>query len=249
MSGHSKWSNIQHRKSNQDFRRSKKFSKIIKEISTAVKETGKNKTSFRLRNAILNAKSVNIPKQTIERAIQKALHNNKKNNNYKNINLEGKVHGISLIIECTTDNSIRTISNIRTFFNKRRGRLCNNGELIHLFNRIGIFSIKKNDIINFSMEDFELMLIDFGAKDIVKEKNIIFVSTNFEYFGFMKNNLEKLKIFHNYEIKRIATHSKTISGKNEKKILNLIEELKKNEDVKNIYSNLLIRNKKINQNQ
>ncbi|WP_185870600.1 YebC/PmpR family DNA-binding transcriptional regulator [Blattabacterium cuenoti] len=238
MSGHSKWSNIQHRKSNQDFRKSKKFSKIIKEISIAVKETGKNKTSFRLKNAILNAKSVNIPKHTIERAIQKASQIIVQNNNFKNLNLEGQIHGISLIIECITDNSIRTISSIRTFLNKKGGRLCHNGELIHLFNRIGIFSIKKNDIINFSLENFELMLIDLGAKDIVKKENMVYIYTDFEYFGSMKNNLEKLKILHRYQIKRIPTHTKTISKENEKKMLNLIEELEKNEYVKNIYSNL-----------
>ncbi|WP_185856221.1 YebC/PmpR family DNA-binding transcriptional regulator [Blattabacterium cuenoti] len=234
MSGHSKWSNIQHRKSNKDFIKSKKFSKIIKEISIAVKE--KNKTSFRLKNAILNAKSINVPKQTIERTIQKA---SKIKKNYKNLSLEGQIHGISLIIECITDNSVRTISNIRTFLNKKGGRLCHNGEIIHLFNRIGIFSIRKNDI-HFSLEDFELMLIDFGAKDIFKEKEKVSIYTDFEYFGSMKNNLEKLKIPHLYQIKRISIQQKkNITKENEKKILNLIEVLEKNEDIQNVYSNLI----------
>ncbi|AWU43900.1 YebC/PmpR family DNA-binding transcriptional regulator [Blattabacterium sp. (Cryptocercus kyebangensis)] len=238
MSGHSKWTNIQHRKSNQDFRKSKKFSKIIKEISMAVKESGSNKNSFRLRKAIINAKSINIPKITIEKAIQKASQTN--TNNYKNLNLEGQIKGISLIIECMTDNSIRTTSSVKIFFNKNGGRLFHNGELTHLFNRIGFFSIKKKDI-PYSMDNFELMSIDFGAKDIRKDEKKMYIYTDFEYFGFMKNNFEKLKIFHSSIVKRIAKHPKFLSEENGKKISNFIEKLKENKNIKNIYSNMVIK--------
>ncbi|WP_185866681.1 YebC/PmpR family DNA-binding transcriptional regulator [Blattabacterium cuenoti] len=236
MSGHSKWANIQHRKSNQDFRKSKKFSKIIKEISIAVKESGLNKTSFRLKNALLNAKSVNIPKNTIERAIQKASQAN--TNHFKNLNLEGQIYGISMIIECMTDNHIRTTSDIRIFFKKKGGRLCHNGELVHLFNRIGIFSIREKNIPN-SMEDFELMIIDFGAKDLLKDEKIVYIYTDFEYFGTMKNYLDKLNIPHQSIVKRIAKHPKHISEKEEERILNFMKEIEKYEDIKNIYSNIV----------
>lgn len=236
MSGHSKWANIQHRKSNQDFRKSKKFSKIIKEISIAVRESGPDKTSFRLRNALLNAKSVNIPKNTIERAIQKASQDN--TNNFKNLNLEGQIYGISMIIECMTDNNIRTTSDIRIFFNKKGGRLCHNGELVHLFNRIGVFSIRKKNLPN-SMEDFELMVIDFGAKDLLKNKEMVYIYTDFEYFGSMKNHLEKLNISHQSIVKRIAKNPKYISENEEERILNFMEKLENHENVKNIYSNIV----------
>ncbi|AWU42808.1 YebC/PmpR family DNA-binding transcriptional regulator [Blattabacterium punctulatus] len=238
MSGHSKWTNIQHRKSHQDFIKSKKFSKIIKEIYMAVRESGSNNNSFRLKKAIINAKSLNIPKITIEKTIQKALKNNK--NNYKNLNLEGQIQGISLIIECMTDNSIKTTSNIKFFFHKNGGRLFHNGTLTHLFNRIGIFSIKKKDI-PFSMDDFELISIDFGAKEIRKDEKKMYIYTDFKYFGLMKNNYEKLKIFHKSIIQQIAKHPKYISKENGKKISNFIEKLKENENIKNIYSNMVIK--------
>ncbi|WP_185876932.1 YebC/PmpR family DNA-binding transcriptional regulator [Blattabacterium cuenoti] len=234
MSGHSKWSNIQHRKSNQDFIKSKKFSKIIKEITIALKESGRN--SFRFKNAILNAKSVNIPKSTIEKAIKKTVQ--LKTDDYKNINLEGKLLGVSLIIECRTNNTTRTISNIRALFNKNGGRLCNNGELIHLFPKIGIFHVKRKNIHS-SIEEFELMTIDFGANDFVKNKNIISIYTDFESFGSMKNNLEKLEIFHECKIIRIPKQIiKNISKEKKEKILDSIEKIKKHDDVEKIYSNL-----------
>ncbi|AEU09530.1 YebC/PmpR family DNA-binding transcriptional regulator [Blattabacterium sp. (Cryptocercus punctulatus) str. Cpu] len=238
MSGHSKWTNIQHRKSHQDFIKSKKFSKIIKEIYMAVRELGSNNNSFRLKKAIINAKSLNIPKITIEKTIQKASKNNK--NNYKNLNLEGQIQGISLIIECMTDNSIKTTSNVKIFFNKNGGRLFHNGTLTHLFNRIGIFSIKKKDI-PCSMDNFELISIDFGAKEIRKDEKKMYIYTDFKYFGLMKNNYEKLKIVHKSIIQRIAKHPKFISKENGKKISNFIEKLKKNENIKNIYSNMVIK--------
>jgi Uncharacterized conserved protein len=234
MSGHSKWSNIQHRKSNQDFKKSKIFSKIIKEISIAVKKSGTNNSRF--RNAVLNAKSVNVPKNTIEKAIKKALQI--KTDNFLNINLEGLIHGISIIVECITNNNIRTTSNIRTIFNKNGGRLCHNGELTHFFHKMGVFCIRIKDI-PYSMEDFELMTIDFGAKNFVKKDDeIIYLYTDFEYFGSMKNNLEKLKIIHEYQMKRIPKHEKCISEEKKNKVLNLIEKLDLNEDVENVYSNL-----------
>ncbi|WP_185860818.1 YebC/PmpR family DNA-binding transcriptional regulator [Blattabacterium cuenoti] len=233
MSGHSKWSNIQHRKSNQDFKKSKKFSKIIKEISIAVKESGINNSRF--KNAILNAKSVNIPKNTVEKAIKKALQIKK--DDYKNLNLEGLIYGISLIIECMTNNSIRTTSNIRTLLNKNGGRLCHNGELTHFFNRMGIFCIKKKDI-HYSIEDFELMTIDFGAQNLTKKNEMIYLYTNFEYFGSMRNNLDKLKILHEYKVERVPKQIKYLSEEKNNKVLNLIEKLHMNEDVENIYSNL-----------
>ncbi|WP_185856847.1 YebC/PmpR family DNA-binding transcriptional regulator [Blattabacterium cuenoti] len=235
MSGHSKWSNIQHRKSNQDFKKSKKFSKIIKEISITVKESGTNNSRF--RNAILNAKSVNIPKNTIEKAIKKALQQIK-TDNYKNLNLEGLIYGISIIIECITNNNIRTISNIRTLLNKNGGRLCHNGELTHFFKKMAVFYINKKDIY-FSIEDFELMIIDFGAQDFKINNSMIYLYIDFESFGSMKNNLEKLKILYEYKLEHIPKQIKSISEEKKNKVLNLIDKLYLNEDVENIYSNLL----------
>ncbi|WP_185851086.1 YebC/PmpR family DNA-binding transcriptional regulator [Blattabacterium cuenoti] len=235
MSGHSKWANIQHKKSNKDFRKSKIFSKIIKEIFIAVKESGKNRVSFRLKKAILNAKSFNIPKNTIERTIQKALQVNKNNILY----LEGQFHEISLIIECLTDNHIRTTSDIKIILNKKGGRLCRYGELNHLFNRIVCFSIEKK-YFRSSIEDFELMAIDYGAKDFLRDDYYLHIYTDFESFGRMKKYLDKMNNFYNYLIKYLAVHPKYISDKYRKKILDIIEKLKEHEDVKKIYSNMKV---------
>ncbi|WP_185868586.1 YebC/PmpR family DNA-binding transcriptional regulator [Blattabacterium cuenoti] len=233
MSGHSKWSNIQHRKQNKDFQKSKKFSKCIKEIFIAVKQSGIN--NFHFKNAIVNAKSLNIPKKTIERTIEKALQ--KKNNNFIPLNLEGKIHGISMIIECLTDNNIRTISNIKTFFNKSGGTLCKHGELSHFFNRVGSFLIKKKNIPN-SIEEFELMMIDFGANDFFEKNNKIYIYTKIEYFGCMKNNLERLNIFHACKLKRIPKEVRYLSNNKKEKVLNLIEKIQLDDDVDHVYCNL-----------
>ncbi|WP_185877976.1 YebC/PmpR family DNA-binding transcriptional regulator [Blattabacterium cuenoti] len=234
MSGHSKWTNIQHRKQNQDIKKSKKFSKFIREINLIIKKFGIN--SFHLKKIIDNAKLLNIPKNKIEKIIKKSLIKN--NNNCKNLDLEGKIHGICIYIECITDNNIRTTSNIRTCFNKHGGKLCNNGNLSHFFSKKMIFSIKKEDI--FSIKDFELMLIDFGANDIFNKNNKIDFITNFEDFGTMKNNLEKLKLKYNFKSIRIPNHLIDIKKENKEKVINLIEKLKKFNDIKNIYSNLII---------
>lgn len=229
MSGHSKWSNIQHRKHNQDNKKSKKFSKIIKDIISIVKESGKNNSRF--KNAISAAKSLNIPKKTIENAINKSKIKCSK------INVEGKIYGIGIIIECKTDNSIRTISNIKTLFQKNGGKLCNNGELIHLFSRTGIFYIEEKNISH-TLEDFELMMIDFGAKDFFKKKNEINIIVDFKYFGFMKNNLKKLNIPYTYKLKRIPNQTRNISTEKREKIKKMIDNIKKNEDITSISSTL-----------
>ncbi|BBA17054.1 YebC/PmpR family DNA-binding transcriptional regulator [Blattabacterium cuenoti] len=240
MSGHSKWANIQHRKSNQDFKKSKKFSKVIKEISTAVKKSGTK--NFHFRNAISNAKSINIPKNTIEKAIKKALQI--KTDNYKNLILEGLIYGVSIIVECMTDNNIRTISNIRTLFNKNGGRLCHNGELIHFFKKMGVFYIKKKDV-HFSIEDFELMIIDFGAKDLKIDQDMIYLYIDFKNFRPIKKNFEKFKILYEYKIQYIPKQIiKFLSEEKKTGILNLVNRLNMNDDVKNIYSNSLYENKK-----
>ncbi|WP_185882502.1 YebC/PmpR family DNA-binding transcriptional regulator [Blattabacterium cuenoti] len=236
MSGHSKWSNIQHRKIHQDCIKSKKFSKIIKEIFIAVKHLESKNYSFQLKKLISNAKSMNIPKHTIEKTIQKAL-NIQNSQNIKTFNIEGKILGVSMIIECMTDNYNRMMSKLKNCFNKIGGRLCKNGELIHLFNHIGIFYVNTKNI-NCPIEEFELMSIDFGAKDFFIKKNIIYIYTDFKSFGFMKNNLEKFNIYYKSEIQWQAKYLQKISKNIKNKIIYFIETLKMNEDIKQIYCNI-----------
>jgi len=127
MAGHSKWANIKHRKGAQDAKRGKIFTKIIKEISVAVKESGDDINSNpRLRTAIQNAKGVNMPRENIERAIKKASGSDA--DTYMEVTYEGYApNGVAIFIECTTDNINRTVADVRAVFNKNGGELGKNG--------------------------------------------------------------------------------------------------------------------------
>ena len=134
MAGHSKWANIKHRKGAQDKKRAKQFTRAIKEISVAVKDGGgpDPETNPTLRNAISNAKGVNMPKDTIERAIKKASGADA--DNYELVTFEGYgPNGIAFFIECTTDNTNRTVASVRSTFSKNGGNLGTNGSLEFLF--------------------------------------------------------------------------------------------------------------------
>ena len=141
MAGHSKWANIKHRKGAQDAKRSKIFTRIIKDLTIASKEGGIDpETNPRLRTAIANAKGANMPKDTIERAIKKG--SDEEASSYQEVSFEGYgPHGIAIFIECTTDNNNRTVANIRAIFNKNGGSLGTNGSLEFLFERKGVFII------------------------------------------------------------------------------------------------------------
>src|SRR5690606_6240724 len=145
MAGHSKWANIKHRKGAQDKKRSKLFSKVLKEISVAIKENNNNgdpDTNPALRTVLANARGINMPKENIERAIKKAT--GAEAENYENISFEGYgPHGIAFFVECMTNNTNRTVANARALFNKRNGSLSTNGAVEVLFDRNGVSTIDK----------------------------------------------------------------------------------------------------------
>ncbi|HOB26838.1 MAG TPA: YebC/PmpR family DNA-binding transcriptional regulator, partial [Bacteroidales bacterium] len=149
MSGHNKWSTIKRKKEANDAKRSKMFTKIIKDITIAVREGGPDPNSNpRLRLAIANARGVNMPKDNIQRAINKA--NEKDSANYVEIVYEGyATHGVAIIVECATDNQQRTVANIRSYFNKHGGSLSTSGSLNFIFDQKGVFRINKEKISNF----------------------------------------------------------------------------------------------------
>ncbi len=194
MSGHSKWSTIKRKKGAADAKRSKMFSKIVKEITVAVKEGGPDADSNpRLRLAISNAKGVSMPKDNIERAISKGK--DKDAANFLELTYEGYLsNGIAVYIECTTDNQQRTVSNVRSVFNKYSGNLGTNGSLSFLFDRQGIFMVPKGEI---DEEEFELEVIDAGAEDIELEEGFFSITTAMEDFGRMQKmkSLTFLRIY------------------------------------------------------
>jgi len=238
MSGHSKWSTIKRKKGALDAKRSKIFSKIIKDINIAVKESGPDPESNpRLRLAIANAKGANMPKDNIARAINKA--SDKDSANFIETTYEGYApNGIAVYVECTTDNVQRTVANVRSYFNKYGGNLGTNGSLSFLFDRKGVFTVPKADI---DQEEFEMQLIEAGAEDIELEDEFFTVYTAMEDFGSMMKKLEELGIEpETATLQRIPKETVKLDIESARKVMKLIDVFEEDDDVQNVYHNLEI---------
>jgi YebC/PmpR family DNA-binding regulatory protein len=239
MSGHNKWSKIKHKKGAEDAKRSKIFSRIIKDINIAVKEGGSGDPDFnpRLRLAISNAKGVNMPKDNIERAIKKALESG--SDGLYQPTYEGYAPGgVAVFIECATDNLNRTISNVRAIFNKKGGNLATSGSVDFLFERKGVFILGLADR---DPEEVELSLIDGGAEEIEvdRENDEIIVTTAFEDFGNMQRAVEDAGLeMRNATLERIPTTTTSISLSEAKQAISLIEALEDDDDIQAVYHNL-----------
>jgi len=236
MSGHNKWSTIKRKKGANDAKRSKIFSKIIKEITIAVKESGPDpEGNPRLRLAIANAKGASMPKDTIVRAINKGK--DKDASNFMEYTFEGYLpHGIAAYVECTSDNQQRTVSNVRAIFNKFSGNMGTNGSLSFLFDRKGVFTIPLGDL---DQDEFELEMIDAGAEDIEVEEGFVTVTTAMEDFGSLMKKLDELGIEpENAELRRIPKDTSTLSLDDSKKIMRIIEAFEEDDDVQNVFHNM-----------
>lgn len=237
MSGHNKWSTIKRKKGALDAKRSQAFSRIIKEITVAVKESGGDPDGNpRLRMAINNAKGVNMPKDNIQRAIAKA---EKDPDNLMELTFEGYgPGGVALFIECLTDNNNRTVSAIRTILTKKGGSLGTNGSLAFIFERKGIFTIKKEKV---NLDEIELDLIDSGAQNIEDNGESYIVTSALEDFGRMNKKLEELKVeVENASLQRIPNDYKTTDTSTALKLLRIVDDIEDNDDVQSVYHNLEI---------
>ena len=238
MSGHSKWANIKHRKGAQDAKRSKIFTRIIKEITVAVKEGGsEQETNPRLRTAMQNAKGANMPKDTIERTIKKASGTD--GTSYEEVTFEGYAsNGVAIFVECTTDNNNRTVANIRAIFSKYGGNLGTNGSLEFIFDRKGVFTISPNQI-TMDLEELEMELIDGGLEELEQDDEAIKIYCDFPEFSNMQKCLENLNIeIQNSEPQRIPNNTKTISAEDAKLVLKLLDLLEENDDVQQVFHNM-----------
>jgi YebC/PmpR family DNA-binding regulatory protein len=238
MSGHSKWSTIKRKKGALDAKRSKIFSKIIKDINISVKENGPDpEANPRLRLAIANAKGANMPKDNIARAINKA--SDKDAANFTETTYEGYApNGIAVYVECTTDNVQRTVANVRSYFNKFGGNLGTNGSLSFLFDRKGVFTVPKADI---DQDEFEMELIDAGAEDIELEDEFFTVTTAMEDFGSMIKKLEELGIEpESASLQRIPKETTKLDIESARKVMKLIDMFEEDDDVQDVYHNLEI---------
>ncbi len=214
----------------------KTFTRIGKDIVIAVKDGGSNpETNSKLRAIIQNAKSANMPKENIQRAIKNASEKN--TDNYKEIVLEGYgPHGIAVIIDCTTDNNNRTVANIRSYFNKCKGSLGTNGSVEYLFDKMCVFKIKKLEEI----DDLELDLIDYGMEEIVIDENTkdIIIYAGFDSFGDIQNELEKKEIeIISSEIEKIPKNTINISEVQRTDFENFIQMCEEDDDVQQIHHN------------
>lgn len=215
----------------------KAFSRIGKEIAIAVKASGPDPDNNpALRRCILNAKSVNMPKDRVDAAIKRAMGKDK--TDYEEVVYEGYApHGVAVIIDTATDNTTRTVANLRMHFTKGGGSLGNSGSVGFLFNRVGEFKVKN---AGQNLEELELELIDFGLEEIGEdsEGNII-IRAAFTEFGNMAKALEEkgLEVISS-ELKRIPTTTVELNDEQAKEVLELIDRLEQDEDVQQVFYNL-----------
>lgn len=221
----------------------KTFSKIGKDIALAVKSGGPDpEANPGLRRCIQNAKGANMPKDNVERAIKKASGADAEN--YEEITYEGYGQGgVAFFVECTTNNSTRTVANVRAIFNKFDGNLGKNGELAFIFDRKGIFTLD-NSAIKTEWDDFEMEMIDGGAEEVEKDEEEVLITTAFEDFGLLSYKLEELKIEpKSAELERIANSTKEVNEDQFKANMKMLERFEEDDDVQNVYHNMEITDK------
>ena len=239
MAGHSHWAGIKHKKGKADKQRSKIFSKLSKEITVAAKMGDKDPAmNPRLRSAIQAARSANMPKDNIERAIDKSSVN--LGLNFENLRYEGfGPDKIAVIVETLTDNKNRTASNIRTIFQKAGGNLGTQGSASHNFNQMGVIKISKDEI---SEEEILNLAIEAGADECITKENIHEIQCPVNEIYNVKKNLEnKIKNFISTEIEWLPLNSIKVSGEQQERIIEFFETLEDDDDVQNIFSNVELR--------
>jgi len=235
MAGHSHWAGIKHKKGKADKQRSKIFSKLSKEITVAAKLGDKNPDmNARLRSAIQSARSANMPKDNIERAIDKSTIN--ADLNFENLRYEGfGPNKTAVIVETLTDNKNRTASNIRTIFQKSGGGLGTQGSASHNFQQLGVIKINKDEIDDEGMLE---LAIESGANECFSHENFHEVHTANTDIYEVKNKLEKkIENFLSTEIEWVPLNTVNLSGENKYNMIKFLETLDDDEDVQNIFTN------------
>ncbi|MDC1159618.1 YebC/PmpR family DNA-binding transcriptional regulator [Candidatus Pelagibacter sp.] len=236
MSGHSKWASIKHSKGKADKQRSKVFSKLSKEISVAAKLGDKDPDmNPRLRSAIQAARSANMPKDNIERAIDKSSVNTE--TNFENLRYEGfGPDKIAVIVEALTDNKNRTASNIRTIFQKNGGNLGTQGSASHNFSQLGIIKIDKKEI---SEEQMLELAIESGAQECISQNDYHEIQCAMSEIYNVKKKLEKIIVnFISTEIEWVPLNSVNVSKDREEGAIGFLETLEDDDDVQNVFSNV-----------
>ena len=217
---------------------SKAFNRIGKDIEIAVKAAGPDpKANSHLRIAIQNAKSVNMPKDRIDAAIKRA--SNKDTSGYFEIIYEGYApHGIAVVVECATDNQTRTVSNVRHHFKEYGGSLATTGSIAFMFERKGLFKIPVEKIKD--IDEFELEMIDHGLDELTGDEQYLYLYTSFHNFGAMQKALEEKGIEpSSTELQYVPTTTKELNDEQKKEVNELIEAMEEDDDVQNVYHNMI----------
>lgn len=215
---------------------SKTFTRIGKDIVMAVKEGGGDpETNSRLRAVIQNAKAANMPKDNVERAIKKAT--SKDTANYKEATFEGYApHGIAILIETASDNNMRTVANIRSYFNKCDGNLSVSGSVDFMFEHKCYFKIENTGQ---DVEELELELIDYGADEVFADEEGIMIYAPFGDYGKLQKALEEREFeVLNSGFERIPMDTKELTEEQRADVEKLLEKLEEDDDVSHVYHNM-----------
>ena len=215
---------------------SKAFTRIGKDIVIAIKEGGPDPDSnSKLRAVIQNAKSVNMPKDNIDRAIKRA--SDKSLVNYKEILFEGYApYGVAILVETATNNNTRTVANIRSYFNKCNGNLGTSGSVIFMFDHTCNFRIEKQNI---DIENLEFDLIDFGVEEVFEDEDGILIYGPFDSFGEIQKALESKEIqIISSGFDRIPNNLKNVNEEERSEIEKLLEKIENDDDVQNVFHNM-----------
>lgn len=236
MSGHSKWATIKRKKGALDAKRGKIFTRLIREITIAARQAGGDPDGNpRLRLAIDNAKSANMPADNIERAIKKAT-GELEGSQISELTYEGYgPGGVALLIEVATDNKNRTVAEIRHIFSKGSGNMGETGSVAWMFERKGIITLKRDGK---SEDELMEIVLDAGADDLSTEEDFFEVTTTLENFEPVRKKIldNKLNV-ENASLQWIAKNNVPIKGDDAEKLMKLIEALEESDDVQNVFSN------------
>ncbi len=236
MAGHSHWAGIKHKKGKADKQRSKIFSKLSKEITVAAKLGDKDPSiNPRLRSAVQAARSANMPKDNIDRAIDKS--SSASGSNFENLRYEGfGPDKIAVIVETLTDNKNRTASNIRTIFQKSGGSLGTQGSASHNFKQLGIIKIDKKEI---SEDKILELAIEAGADECISNNDFFEIHCAMNEIYSIKKNLEKVIVnFISTEIEWMPLNTIEIDNEKKDTIIAFLDSLEDDDDVQNVFSNV-----------
>lgn len=213
------------------------FPRLGKAITVAAREGGPDpEMNAKLRTAIQNAKAQNMPKDNIESAIKRATA--KDQADYTEVNYEGKgPHGVLVFVECATDNTTRTVANIKMYFNKYGQGMVPTGSLEFMFARRAVFELAPNDALD--LEELELSLIDAGLEEIEVAEEAIYLYADYTEFGNLAKGLEDLSLeVKNAALKRIPTSPITLTEEQMEEVDKLIDNIDEDDDVQAVYTNL-----------